>query len=106
MLTLLFIAIMALVIAFLVSAIWEEVSETDKRIGRFTVVFVFSLATSLLLVELAGHGSTSFEDMQNDVMDALQWLDVNAERLQLNCRSGEDAPIAKSSKIEKSFFVF
>ena len=80
---------MAVVDFLLDDAYLETQSDADDRAmgwcdsSRRTTLFFLVAAFGLALMELGGHGSASFDDMQNDVMDALAWLDANDEILGL-----------------------
>ena len=62
----------------------EEVAAV--LLGR-TSVFLLAFFLGLVAMELAGNGSASFDQMQNDVMDALAFLEKNKNRLGLNISS-------------------
>ena len=44
-------------------------------------VFLLLSAAGLFLIEMLGAGAASFDDMQQDVLDALAWLHANESRL-------------------------
>ena len=60
-----------------------------------SVMFFF---TSLMLMEIIGKNSASFDDMQSDVMDALAWYEKNKEMLGLNGREKETSAILSSGR--------
>ena len=106
-LTFLFVAIMVGIFALFVAAVGGKEIVEEMVAGGFMGVITLVFALSLVAIELAGHGSASFEDMQNDVMDALVWLDVNKERLQLaSCRDAITSTTNSGLKTSKPFFVF
>jgi hypothetical protein len=68
-------------------------------------IFLLVSASGLALMELGGYGSATFDDMQNDVMDALAWLDANYGDLDLFRK--EDGGSSTSGRIGKrGLFVF
>jgi len=52
-----------------------------------TSAFLLAFFMGLLAMELAGNGSASFDQMQNDVMDALAYVEKNKKRLGLDISS-------------------
>lgn len=59
---------------------------TNVPLGQ-TSAFLLTFCLGLLLMELAGNGSATFSQMQNDVMDALAYVEKNKKRLGLNISS-------------------
>lgn len=62
------------------------VEATNISFGQ-TSAFLLASFMGLLAMELAGNGSASFDQMQNDVMDALAFVEKNKKRLGLNISS-------------------
>jgi hypothetical protein len=102
-LSILFVAIMAGVFVTLLHSFigtdgWryvEEMFATHVGVGVAAVplgrtrAFLLTFFMGLVAMELAGHGSASFDQMQNDVMDALVYLEKNKKRLGLNISSDD-----------------
>jgi hypothetical protein len=71
----------------------EELVATHVGVGVAAVplgrtgAFLLTFFLGLVAIELAGNGSASFDQMQNDVMDALVYLEKNKKRLGLNISS-------------------
>lgn len=55
-----------------------------------TFLFI-ALSIAVLLMELGGRNSASFQDMQNDVMDALVWFDRNRNKVSNTDKGSDDA---------------
>ena len=90
-LTMVYVAVMAAILAAFVNAVvnesfWDSLEDIvgERMFLGQAGGFLLALATGLVLIELGGIGSANFDDMQNDVMDALSWLNDNEERLHLN----------------------
>jgi len=62
------------------------VEAADVPLGQSSA-FILAFFLGLLAMELAGNGSASFDQMQNDVMDALAYVEKNKKRLGLNISS-------------------
>ncbi|EED86778.1 predicted protein [Thalassiosira pseudonana CCMP1335] len=80
--------ILALMGSYLDDEYWSLVDGVfgdERKLGGASLLLMVA-AAMLVLIELGGHGAASFEDMQNDVMDALAWFEENKERLQLSSR--------------------
>ena len=118
-LTLLFVTIKALMLLTLLDWFigndgWAAVEEiiaihfptqqalSAVPLGR-TSAFILTVLFGLLLIQVAGMGSASFDQMQNDVMDAIAYLEKNKKRLGLNFSS---ASATKGSNENVSPFVF
>lgn len=100
-LTILFVSIMAGLLITLVNWFigtdgWkalEELIATNVGVESANVpfgqtsAFLLAFFMGLLAMELAGNGSASFDQMQNDVMDALAYVEKNKKRLGLDVSS-------------------
>ncbi|KAL7526215.1 hypothetical protein ACHAWF_001682 [Thalassiosira exigua] len=89
-LTIACVAIMAAMMVALLNALLDDDAWNllERVLGdRFYIGqmggFLLALATGIFLMELGGHGSASFNDMQHDVLDALVWLKANENKLGL-----------------------
>lgn len=116
-LTLLFVTIKALMLLtlmdwFLGNDGWTVLDEiiathfptqqaSSVPFGR-TSVFILTVLFGLLLIQVAGMGSATFDQMQNDVMDAVAYLEKNKKRFGLNFSSAR----TKGSNENVSPFVF
>lgn len=58
---------------------------------RTATLLFLALSIAVLLMELAGTNSASFQDMQNDVMDALVWFDRNRNKIFNTDRASDNA---------------
>ncbi|KAL7541657.1 hypothetical protein ACHAXR_011114 [Thalassiosira sp. AJA248-18] len=67
--------------------------------------FLLALATGLILMEIGGFGAANFDEMKNDVMDALEWLHANESRLGLKRTTAIKGEIA-DAKSPRRLFVF
>ena len=112
-LTFAFVLVMVAVIAALLNValdeyVWDLVEEKmvgdGLRLGQ-TGIFGLALATGMLLIELGGVGSANFDDMQTDVMDALEWLSKSEERLQLS-RAPSPNEQSACSRSNRRLFIF
>ena len=94
-LTMTFLGVVAVIVTTLANAVLDDSvwKLLEEGIGGGKIfrgwsgvmgVFLVTYATGIVLMELGGIGSASFDDMQNDVMDALVWLHTNEVKLGLD----------------------
>jgi len=111
-LTLTYVALMVAIIAAFINTImdddnWGSFEETigeRMHLGQAGGT-ILAVATGLVLIELGGVGAANFEDMQNDVMDALAWCAKNEERLHLT-RTPTPQGLSADGKANRRLFIF
>jgi len=110
LLTLVYIIVMVALLMALAHALIDDrtwATFEDLMVLGQKEVFLLASAAGLFAIELAGVGAASFDDMQNDVLDALAWLNANESRLDLTHRTNySSTQVQNNATTNRRPFIF